>query len=716
MSDRYLGGFIKAVQTPPTVSAAPGIWTLDQASRYIKAGLWPQSSDPNFNQTVLLLHGDGTNGAQNNTFLDSSTNNFTITRNGNTTQGTFSPFSADEGKWSNYFPGTAGFMLPNNSAFAMSGDFTYEAWVYLDTVGQSQGIITPIDSGADPWSGCVFFVDGVTNKLRVTMYGSGQPDLYHQTIMVANRWYHVALSRSGSTIRLYLDGVVSSTTATTSFSFTQSGLTVGSQYSSIAPLVGYLSNVRIVKGRAVYTSSFTPPSDPLGATSGGEDPPQGTETSLLTCQSNRFVDNSTNDFTITYNASNAQYVNAFSPFLPTAAYSASVNGGSGYFNGSGNLLSIPSAVSTFQGLGANNFSYECFVYPLRQTNTFSQGLITYGQAGSTGTSTCDLVINASGYLQLAYATGAAPSLLSPSLIPVNAWTHVAVCRSGSTLSMFVNGTRVSTASTSATVGASGDVVYIGNQWYAIATTRQLQGYISNARVLIGSSAYDATQTTITVPTSPPTAVTNTVLLTNFTNAGIFDNTAKNDLETVGNAQVDTSVVKYGTGSMKFDGSGDYLFQPNGVNQNFAFGTGNFTIECWLYLNTVSGDQVITDFRAVNDARTTAFSFSTTGTALKVYINGNRSLGGTLAINTWYHIALVRNGTGSNNLTAYINGTATGTTATLTENLTDTSIQIGAVAGGGVAQLNGFIDDLRITKGVARYTTTFTPPGGPFPNQ
>ena len=49
-------------------------------------------TDPNFNQTVLLLHGDGTNGAQNNTFLDSSTNNFTITRNGNTTQGTFSPF------------------------------------------------------------------------------------------------------------------------------------------------------------------------------------------------------------------------------------------------------------------------------------------------------------------------------------------------------------------------------------------------------------------------------------------------------------------------------------------------------------------------------------------------------------------------------------------------------------------------------------------------
>ena len=51
------------------------------------------ATDPYYEYTTLLLPGNGTNGAQNNTFLDGSTNNFTITRNGNTTQGTFSPFS-----------------------------------------------------------------------------------------------------------------------------------------------------------------------------------------------------------------------------------------------------------------------------------------------------------------------------------------------------------------------------------------------------------------------------------------------------------------------------------------------------------------------------------------------------------------------------------------------------------------------------------------------
>mgnify|MGYP003349823598 CR=1 FL=1 len=61
--------------------------------------------DPQFDYVTLLLNGDGTNGGQNNTFLDSSTNNFTITRNGNTTQGSFSPYG---NLWSNYFGGSGG--------------------------------------------------------------------------------------------------------------------------------------------------------------------------------------------------------------------------------------------------------------------------------------------------------------------------------------------------------------------------------------------------------------------------------------------------------------------------------------------------------------------------------------------------------------------------------------------------------------------------------
>ena len=111
---------------------------------------------------------------------------------------------------------------------------------------------------------------------------------------------------------------------------------------------GYISNVRIVKGAAVYTSNFTPSTTPLTAISG---------TSLLTCQSNRFKDNSSNNFAIT--VTGTPTVQAFEPFEPTASYSAATYGGSGYFSGSSQSLSVP-VNSTFNFAG--DFTIEFFAY------------------------------------------------------------------------------------------------------------------------------------------------------------------------------------------------------------------------------------------------------------------------------------------------------------------------------------------------------------------
>lgn len=90
------------------------------------------TTDPFFKYVSMLLPGTGTNGAQNNTFVDSSTNNFAVTRAGNTTQGTFTPYGPN---WSNYFDGNGDRLdIANNTALQLNSvNFTIEAWVYYTT-------------------------------------------------------------------------------------------------------------------------------------------------------------------------------------------------------------------------------------------------------------------------------------------------------------------------------------------------------------------------------------------------------------------------------------------------------------------------------------------------------------------------------------------------------------------------------------------------------
>jgi hypothetical protein len=149
-------------------------------------------------------------------------------------------------------------------------------------------------------------------------------------------------------------------------------------------------------------------------------------------------------------------------------------------------------------------------------------------------------------------------LISTGLTPVaNAWTHFVLSRVGTTTRLFRNGTEIGSATdnTNYAVGAAG----FGIGANTIAADNYFFGYMSGFRVIKGSGV-----TSVTVPTAPPTAITNTQLLLNFTNAGIIDGTMDNVLETVGNAQISTSVVKYGSGSLAFDGSSDSLKMGRGI--------------------------------------------------------------------------------------------------------------------------------------------------------
>jgi len=644
--------------------------------------------DTFFRYVTLLLPGNGTNGAQNNTFTDASTNNFSITRNGNTTQGTFSPYGSN---WSNYFDGTGDYLTaPSNAAFAYgTGDFTWELWIYpIANTGYF------LDHGSN--GGTISF-DGSTG--RITYYNSTTAtgsSLFTTGFVLnptLNTWHHLAAVRSGGTTYLYFNGVLS-TSAADSHNYGSQGVSIAQYGLGSNNCTAYISNLRLVKGTAVYTAGFTPPTSPLTAI---------TNTSLLTCQSNRFIDNSTNAFTITRNGDVS--VQRFSPFSPTDAYSASVIGGSGYFDGNGDFLNYTDA-STLN-FGTGSYTFEFWVYGPSNNDKFILGnnntgtiQITTGGAGGT-------TVGALRYV----AGGGLVASSGSTLITNDQWNHCAIVRNGSSsVTLYVNGVSVGTGTDSTNYTSTNSTVTIGK--HNSLADNYLTGYISSLRILKGVAQYTAN---FTPPTSPLTAITNTSLLLNFTNAGIIDNAMLNDLETVGNAQISTAQSKFGGSSMLFDGTGDYLTAPS--NAVYAFGTGDFTVEGWVYLGA-SKAQVIFDTRASGP--------STTGIALAidasnfpyVYVNGATLFTSStaLSLSTWTHLAFVK---ASGTITLYINGTkpTTGSAASAT-NLTDSACTVGTAIDfrdtSATLHFNGYIDDLRITKGVARYTANFTPPAAAFP--
>jgi hypothetical protein len=199
----------------------------------------------------------------------------------------------------------------------------------------------------------------------------------------------------------------------------------------------------------------------------------------------------------------------------------------------------------------------------------------------------------------------------------------------------------------------------------------------------------------------------------MTNGAIYDNAMINNLETVGNAQVSTSVKKYGTGSLYFDGTGDSLLSTG--TQNAVFRTGDFTVEMWIYPNTTSPTyQGLIDTRPSGGASTNAFLIyitnASSGTLFYYSASTNILSYSPISTSTWTHIAVTRS---SGSLRLFINGTISGTAVSNTTDLTQTGIIIGNTWDG--YSLNGYVDDLRITKGYARYTATFTPPTAAFPN-
>jgi len=676
------------------------------------------------NTSLLTLQYNG--GANNYGIIDNSNFNNIITRAGNATQGTFSPYSVTG--WSNYFNGSTDYIsLPGSFIGINSGtaDCTYELWILAPVTagsGNTQTVLAGSTSGADP-TGCLWMYIGNGGQL-VVYTPSVTTYLITDTTLPAGTWNHIAVTRSSNSWKLWLNGVQQGTAVTdaTSIAYSVSKpFTIGrmSLYtSSTYYFRGYISNLRILNGTALYTSAFTPLTIPLTPI---------TNTGLLTCQSNRFVDNSPINGALTVTGTPS--VQAYSPFGSISE--ATPTSYSNYFTASNSDYFSISNNSAFD-FGTGDCTFESWVY-ITSLSTWQQIVFAQTFAGN-GANGYQFFINTSGYLVMESQSSSTDQAITATnnAVPLNTWTHVAFTRASGTNKLFVNGNVCTTSGTlSQAISTGGYDIYVGVYHYG-ATIYYYSGYISNLRLVKGTAVYT---TTFTPSTTPLTAISGTSLLT-CQSTRMIDNSTNNFAITSSGSP---KVYKYNPfgytaqsnisytptthgGSIYLDGTGDYLSIP--YNSIFNFGTSNFTIELWVYFNSVSSAASLyipysspygqIAICTTSGTPNTLYCFlGTASNTWDIPAGGAGLTIGTVKTGNWYHVAVVRNGS---TFTTYFNGvaTATATSASALYSLSS-NISIGYDPSISGAYLNGYISDLRVVKGTAVYTSNFVPPSQTLTN-
>jgi len=348
-------------------------------------------------------------------------------------------------------------------------------------------------------------------------------------------------------------------------------------------------------------------------------------------------------------------------------------GGSFYFDGTGDYLTV--SPSPDASVGTGDFCYEGWFYMPTASGTY----LLFDSVQGTGV----YLYTSSSSLYFYIGSG---QVGSSACLVSNKWHHIAFTRESGTCRIFCDGILVGSGSNSGNV--NGSTLTIGRR--ESNGTYEYSGYIQDVRVYKGTAKY--TQNFIPASTDPD------ILPDTPSGVAYSSNVALTD------------------GAVAFDGTGDYL--SLGSSADFDFGTGNFTIEGFFYTSSSTGNQTLVaskNYYTVgyngnwvlrrSDASNIAFA-TYNGQASEEYAE----FAAPTALNVWYHFALVREGTGSNQTKFYFNGSLAGT-MTVSKSLTDggNGIYIGDDVAGANGAISGFISNLHVIKGTALYTSNFTPP-------
>jgi len=392
-----------------------------------------------------------------------------------------------------------------------------------------------------------------------------------------------------------------------------------------------------------------------------------------------------------------------------------------YFDGNDNcVLTVPANTNP-----STPFTIEGWFYP-----TYDASIQSIFNNGSSST---ELQMNAVGAGDLRYWSNTSQAITSSAgIVSLNTWHHFAVVDRGTwgNTEVYLDGTRVIGPGNFAFQAPGWDTTFaLGS----VGALRYFYGYIDDFRVTTGIGRYAGT--TCPVPSAPypdsryeDPSWSDTILLLNAngTDASttFTDAVSGLNLTASGNAQIDTGDAAntdvartlFGNSSAKFDGTGDYISTLASVaNAFYDLGSGTFTIEFWL--NATALADATDDMLAIVDASNYLSIKHITSAQGKISIEqtGAATTAGsgaeTMTTGNWYHVAVVRNSTAASGCSVYIGG-ALQFTFTCSITFADAYIRIGSRQTAANA-FAGYIDDVRVTKGVARYTGDFSVPARQF---
>lgn len=672
----------------------------------------------NSKYTTALITSVGANNKTNTSdFTDKASTPLSWTNpSSRARQTTFSPYRA--AGYSVYGDGSDAVKFTETASDEFTfgtGDFTIEMWVWLDYTSIANGAELTLCGnngvGNTKYDGELWF--SVTNYANESSGGEynfqvgtgGWQTTVRSNYINANKlrqWIHLAVTCKDvggtRTINIWENGT-SVANGTTTVNIPNSGSQLSflgrpqtyGQYTT-----GYMHDVRVTKGSALYTGSFTPPTSKAVS---------GSDTTLLALRKPFIADELTTPLVGEIAAGDP----TMEPFTPYdyQEYSASAFAGS-IDMPSGTLASLE--ISETNGaaleLGNSDFAMECWLYRTGASPS-SWGILYLNGDGSHMIDTQTDDIPRFRWSNSNQGTGWQNVLSSNDEAPLNMWTHILVTRDSNTLRIFRDGVLKNSTSLSATIKDLNATKYLGG---GSVSSQTLPGYLADFRLIKGSvpSGYQTSSTTagtrvFTPPTEPLSNVTNTVTLMQFDEAAIVDKSQMLErIQVAGNVKSSSAQTNNSSTSIAFDGSGDYLYFDNYDHvPNRVAGT-DFTIEFWIYLNNTSAEVNIIE-TGTHGASSGWSVYVLGGGRLDMYPNHTNFT--TLSAQTWYHVAIENYG---GTIKCFIDGTST-YSASMVATTPVTSITVGSRNRTG-NYLNGYIEDLRLTKGYARYQgTNFTAP-------